>query len=158
MAIVALLAIIWAVITLSNRGQGGSESLTTEQSTELAANETPAGTTSQVPVVVASTPTGDSTSDPTGDADAVTITYGQNGYSPASVTIKAGTTVNFVNGGGGGMWTASDDHPAHTKLPGFDARRNYTNGQIYSYTFTQVGSWRYHNHLNASDSGTVIVQ
>jgi len=32
------------------------------------------------------------------------------------------------------------------------------NGGSYSFTFTKAGTWRYHNHSNASHFGTVIVE
>jgi len=50
------------------------------------------------------------------------------------------------------------DHPTHTDLPSFNSLRTLNAGDIYSYTFTQVGTWRYHNHLNHTDEGTIVVE
>lgn len=85
------------------------------------------------------------------------VTYTDNGYVPDVLTVKAGTTVSFVNQSAGGMWTASDMHPTHQLLPGFDELASVPKGGSYEYTFTKVGTWKYHNHVNATDGGTVIV-
>lgn len=87
----------------------------------------------------------------------VTVTYTDSGYTPATVTVKKGTTVTWVNQSSGGMWTASAVHPTHQLLPGFDQLKSVAKGGTYDYTFTKVGTWKYHNHVNASDTGTVVV-
>lgn len=86
-----------------------------------------------------------------------TVEYTANGFVPDTITVKPGTTVSFINKDTDPMWVASDPHPIHTDLPGFDAKRKIPTGDSYSYTFTKVGRWGYHNHLNPSNRGTVIV-
>ncbi len=88
---------------------------------------------------------------------AVTITYTDQGYTPATVTIQKGQTVSFVNNSSVPMWTASNPHPAHTILPTFDQFKGSEPGSVYQYTFDQVGTWRYHDHINPSFGGVVIV-
>lgn len=97
----------------------------------------------------------DSTANTTATA---TVTTTSSGFSPATVTVNAGDTVTFVNNGTGTNWPASDPHPTHTGLPGFDALRGLKTGQSYSYTFTKIGTFGYHDHLNSSLTGTVVVQ
>jgi plastocyanin len=87
-----------------------------------------------------------------------TVIYTDSGYSPATLTIKAGETVTFVNQSSDPMWTASNPHPIHTDYPGFDALAGTLPGQSYSFTFTKTGHWGYHNHLNASKGGAIIVE
>ncbi len=108
----------------------------------------------------------------TGTAKTVTVTYGNNGFSPASVTISKGDTVNFVAAAGADeMWIASDPHPVHS---GYDGTTRTTHcaagyagpapfdecsaGTSFSFTFGKVGTWGYHNHGNPADRGTVVVQ
>ena len=55
------------------------------------------------------------------------------------------------------MWTASNPHPAHTILPTFDQFKGSEPGSVYQYTFDQVGTWRYHDHINPAFGGVVIV-
>ncbi len=89
---------------------------------------------------------------------ATVVTYTDNGFSPASVTIKDGDSVTFKNESNNDMWVASNPHPVHTELAGFDARKNMSKGESYTFTFTKSGTWGYHNHPNSSDAGTVVVE
>lgn len=75
-------------------------------------------------------------------------------FAPDTLTVKAGTTVKFVNGSSSPMWVASAPHPTHTDYPEFDQKQS---GNEYAFIFTRVGTWKYHNHLNPADTGTVIV-
>ncbi|MBI4099425.1 cupredoxin domain-containing protein [Candidatus Microgenomates bacterium] len=88
----------------------------------------------------------------------VEVDYTATGFSPATVTIKKGQTVKFVNKSGSSMSVASNPHPTHTDYPGFDQFKSTSKGQTeYDFAFDKVGTWGYHNHLNPSDGGTVIV-
>ncbi len=86
---------------------------------------------------------------------AQTIYYNDGGFDKASVTIAKGETVKFVNNTDNDLWVASDPHPRHTDLPGFDAlgRAN----DEYVFTFDKAGTWKYHNHSAASREATVVV-
>lgn len=86
------------------------------------------------------------------------VSYTDTGFSPATVTIKAGSTVKFTNNSSQSMWVASDPHPIHNGLAGFDERASVEKGGTYSFTFSKAGTFGYHNHLNPSDTGTVIVE
>jgi len=85
------------------------------------------------------------------------VAYGTGGFAPKSVTVKKGTSVVWTNQGQGGMWVASALHPTHQLLPGFDQLKSVGNGGTYEYTFTKIGTLKYHNHVQAGDTGTVIV-
>lgn len=100
----------------------------------------------------------------------VTVTYGPQGFSPASVSVPVGTTVTFVDQGTGKMWVASAVHPSHESYDGTSKAEhcaaNYTGpapfdqcsvGTSYSFAFSKTGVWKYHNHANAADTGTVTV-
>ena len=86
-----------------------------------------------------------------------TVTLTDNGFVPKALTVKAGTTVKFTNGSGRQMWVASNPHPTHTLLPGFDELTAVGKGGSYDYQFTKVGTWGYHNHLSPQIGGTVVV-
>jgi len=85
------------------------------------------------------------------------VTYTGNGFAPNPVTVRVGAIVTFVNESTGGMWVASDVHPTHQILPGFDQLTSVQKGGMYEYTFDKVGTWRYHNHTNPQDAGSVVV-
>ena len=99
---------------------------------------------------------GTSSVDKGGVATRVVVTLTDTGFAP-SPTVKVGTTVTFVNESSRQMWVASDPHPTHVNLPGFDQLTGVEKGGTYEYTFAKVGTWGFHNHLNPSAKGTVIV-
>ena len=101
------------------------------------------------------------------------VIYGAQGFSPAHVTVAVGTKVTFVNQNGDEMWIASDPHPTHQGYDGTTKDQHCSAGYTgatpfdecsaggmrtsYSFTFTKVGTWGYHNHGAAADKGTVTV-
>lgn len=89
----------------------------------------------------------------------VNVVYTNSGFSPERLTIKAGTIVVFKNESDlNPMWVASDIHPSHQILPSFDQLKGAAKGETYEYTFTQTGTWAYHNHLSPLHGGTVTVE
>lgn len=81
--------------------------------------------------------------------NAVTI---QNfAFTPASITVKKGTTVTWTN----------KDSAAHTvtENDGKDgpASSDVNSGQTYSFTYNSVGTFQYHCSIHPSMTGTVTV-
>ena len=88
-----------------------------------------------------------------------TITYTDNGFSPAELNVKSGDTVTWKNMSNSEMWPASAMHPTHTAYPGsgiekcgtdeeesiFDACRGIGIGEQFSFTFNIPGEWFYHD-------------
>ena len=110
------------------------------------------------PVVTA---TSTATSTPTSIASTTkthTITYTETGFSPADLTIKTGETIVFKNNSARAFWPASNDHPSHTIYPEFDPKKTIAAGESWSFTFTKVGSWKYHDHRAANLGGTITVK
>ncbi|MCH8889333.1 hypothetical protein IID26_02835 [Patescibacteria group bacterium] len=103
----------------------------------------------------------------TGSTPAV-VTYTASGFSPTTVTISKGESVTWKNESNRRMWVASAVHPTHTIYPeqtdvdclgsSFDACAGAGVGVSYEFTFNEVGTWKYHNHLGISNTGTVIVE
>lgn len=124
----------------------------------------PAGTTSTTTTTTTTTTT--SIANPAN----VTITYTNAGFTPATVTVRAGTRVTFVNQSTENMLVASAPHPTHQGYDGTTMTQHcaagYTGpapfdqcsaGSTFSFIFTKVGTWPYHNHASAGNRGTVIV-
>lgn len=100
------------------------------------------------------------------------VIYSNNSFEPASLIIKKGDKVTFYNVSGDFVWPASASHPTHKNYPGsdiekcdtseegaiFDACRKLPPGEDWSFIFNEVGSWAYHNHLQARESGVIIVE
>lgn len=92
-------------------------------------------------------------------AQTATLTITSSGISPTTLTIASGTKVTIVNNDSRSHQIASDPHPSHTDLPAFD--NTIAAGSSVTFTFTQVGSWSYHDHDDAFDprwKGSVIVR
>jgi len=89
---------------------------------------------------------------------ATIVEYTDDGFSPNQITINKGETVRFVNKSSRSMWVASNVHPAHTILSTFDQFGTSEFGESYQYTFDQIGEWEYHDHVNASETGVIVVE
>ena len=93
-------------------------------------------------------------------------------FSPNELRINAGDTVTWVSKDTKDSWPASAVHPTHEKYPGsgitkcgtneeqniFDACKGLKPGESWSFTFTQKGTWGYHEHLNLGRTGKIIVE
>lgn len=87
-----------------------------------------------------------------------TVTWSDEaGFAAAEVTVKAGEKVEFKNEGKSVVEVNSDPHPTHTSFPVLNIGR-VAAGQTKSAVFDKAGTYKYHNHLNASQRGTIIVQ
>ena len=65
---------------------------------------------------------------------------------------------SFQNKTGKRVSVASDEHPTHLLYPEFDQYKTAERGKdIFRFTFEKVGTWNYHDHLNATMGGTVVV-
>lgn len=85
------------------------------------------------------------------------VTLSADGYSPATLNIKVGDKVTWVNKSGVAATVNSDPHPTHTAYPPLNLG-NFANGDMISLTFDKVGTYGYHNHLNPTQKGTIIVE
>lgn len=88
----------------------------------------------------------------------VIIEITSSSFTPSTVTINSGDKVTFVNKDSSQHQPASNAHPIHADYPGFDALRGLNQNQNYSFTFTRVETWGYHDHLNPSLTGKIIVR
>ncbi len=86
-----------------------------------------------------------------------TVMLTQDGFSPSTLTIKAGTTVTWTNKSGTTATVNSNPHPIHTDYPPLNLGQ-FSNGQSLTLTFNKAGTYGYHNHLNPSQLGTILVQ
>lgn len=102
------------------------------------------------------------------------VTLTDSGFTPSTLTVNAGETVRFINESSRGMWVGSDDHPTHTHYDGTSTREHCANGMAtndtfdqctavnrgdyWDYTFERAGSFGYHNHVGASQTGTIVVR
>ena len=84
------------------------------------------------------------------------VTYTEDGkFVPERLEIVTGDTVTWVNESSYGVWPASNIHPSHEIYPEFDPLGDIPPGESWSFTFTRNGTWRYHNHSYASETGVI---
>ena len=112
----------------------------------------------------ATTPTTGATSTPsataaqTGNGQTVMIITDSSGsfaFSPATLTIKAGTTVTWKNNTAVGHTVTSDDGKT------FDSGTSNpitAQGGTFSFTFTTAGTFAYHCEIHPFMKATIIVQ
>lgn len=81
----------------------------------------------------------------------------KKGFEPHDLTINKGDTVKFVTTENSSFWPASDPHPTHEYLNGFDPLKPILSGSSWSFTFLTAGTWRYHNHLDPNNTGNIEV-
>lgn len=92
------------------------------------------------------------------DNPQVEVAITEEGFAPETILINPGTTVTWINRDDGPHRVASNPHPEHDALPGFDAGDPIFPDESYSYTFTEAGEFDYHDHLNPETNGTIVVE
>ena len=87
----------------------------------------------------------------------ITIVFAEGKANPANVSIQTGDTVKFINNDSVPHWPASGVHPTHQICPGFDSQRGLKAGESYSFTFRDVKTCPWHDHLKSSLNGQIEV-
>lgn len=89
--------------------------------------------------------------------ETTTVKLTSSGFSPQTITIKPDTAIAFVNESGEMAAIDSDPHPVHTSYEPLNLG-NFANGETLKLVFAEAGTYKYHNHLNPSQTGTVVVE
>lgn len=85
------------------------------------------------------------------------VTLTSTGFEPKSITVKVGDKVVWINKSGNTATVDSAQHPTHLVYPKLNLG-NFEDGEEVSLVFDEAGKYNYHNHLNASQFGTVVVE
>lgn len=85
------------------------------------------------------------------------VTVGKDGFLPQTLIIKKGDTVVWINQSGENVTVNSDPHPTHN-LHRFLNRGEFSQDSSVQVTFEETGTFSYHNHLNPSQRGTIVVE
>lgn len=128
----------------------------------LLMNKDEANTANQAPLNTSTTTEDMTTEEPNSsegedEVAAVTINYDGSTFTPNSVSIKTGERVRVVNNSSRTIDFASDEHPQHTD----NSELNIgilTPNQSKSFVIEKTGTWNYHDHLNASQTGSIVVE
>lgn len=79
------------------------------------------------------------------------------GFSPSDITVSVGGTVVWMNSDTTAHTVNSVTHPTHTIYPPLNLD-TIKPGEKKSLDFPKAGTYKYHDHLNPSLTGSVIVQ
>lgn len=146
---VIVLVVLWALrsrpageLVPGDIPVGDEEALgTSPASSPEAAGALPAASSPEIPVVPG--------------AAAVSITAA--GFSPASITVRVGEQVTFINADSRTHQVASNPHPIHTAYPPLNGLV-MAPGSSFVAVFTKAGTFAYHDHPNPGTTGTVVVR
>lgn len=105
-------------------------------------------------------------------SEEVVVRITADGFEPREITVDKGTKVTWINEQNSPSWPASAVHPTHRVYPGsdivkcgtpeqdkiFDSCRGLKKGESWNFVFNEVGEWYYHDHLNPSWTGKIVVK
>lgn len=86
-----------------------------------------------------------------------TVTLTASGFTPKTITVKAGDEVIWVNKSGATATVNSAQHPTHLVYPKLNLG-SFEEGEELRLVFDEKGKYNYHDHLNPSRFGTVVVE
>ncbi len=78
-------------------------------------------------------------------------------FIPEYLEVKVGDRVVFINESDKEFWPASNLHPSHSIYSEFDPKQPVAMGQSWSFVFTKVGDWEFHDHLTPTAKGQISV-
>lgn len=90
-------------------------------------------------------------------AEGTAVTVTSTGYEPKDITVKKGTKVVWTNKSGAAVTVDSAQHPTHLVYPPLNLGQ-FEDGASVSLVFNEAGKYFYHNHLNATQFGSVTVE
>jgi len=87
----------------------------------------------------------------------LTVTLTNLGFTPKDITVKIGTRIIWINKSSKTATVSSDDHPTHRLYP-FLNLGEFASGSSVQVVVEKSGKYSYHNHYDASQTGTVTVE
>lgn len=94
---------------------------------------------------------------PTFSEHSNTIALTESGFDPQTLTVKVNTEVSWVNKSGATATVNSDPHPIHSNYQPLNLN-SFEEGGFLKIVFDEPGTYNYHDHLNPSMTGTIIVE
>lgn len=85
------------------------------------------------------------------------INFNNNGFEPAAILAQSGDIIEISNSSSVDLQLNSDPHPIHTYNSELNLG-NVTKGESKRFVVSKKGNFYYHNHLNSSQTGRIVVQ
>lgn len=110
----------------------------------------------QVATEEASPSTSEATPSETMEKNVVKVS--SSGFMPQNITIKAGESVTWMNEDSEDHQVNSAPHPTHTTYKPLNNVGLLKAGEKKSLSFPEAGTYKYHDHLNPSLTGSVTIE
>lgn len=85
------------------------------------------------------------------------VTITQDGFEPKTITIPQGSRITWTNTSNAVSSVYSASHPTHLIFPPLNLGEIAPNNTVSLGILTK-GTYKYHNHLNPTQTGTIIVE
>lgn len=103
---------------------------------------------------------GPTSTQPTGQEtikQAAVVTFNNGQFSPSKLNVKKGEKIIVRNESSAKIQFDSDPHPAHNLYPELNIG-TIEPGQLKTLVITKEGTYTYHNHLDASQRGQLVIE
>ncbi len=144
LGVVVVLALIGLGVWALTQNDDESAETTTQSSTQTTTEQT-------------DTETDAATAPEDATTEGVEIVYTDDGFAESSYTVAAGSTVTVKNDSSSDLQFSSDDHPSHLENSELN-QAVLASGQSQQFTVSETGTWGIHDHLNASNTTTLVVE
>lgn len=92
-------------------------------------------------------------------APSATVEISSNGFEPQTIKVKRGQTVMWLNSDSRPHQIASDPYPTNETLPSLNSEEPLAEGESYTATLDETGTFTYHDELNpVGPKATIIVE
>ena len=91
------------------------------------------------------------------EAESVKVSVTDAGFEPQTVNVKVGSKVVWTNNTQATADVSSAQHPTHLVYPPLNLG-NFEPEEKVRLVFEEAGTYKYHDHLNPSMFGTVVVE
>src|SRR3989344_6459550 len=98
----------------------------------------------------------DPDADPNIDRPTVEVIITEDSFSPQTLTVEPETVIIWTNQSGETATVNSSPHPVHTDSPILNLGE-LADGDKFSLVLENPGTYKYHNHLNPTQFGTIEV-
>ncbi len=89
-------------------------------------------------------------------ASIATVTITDHGFEPGTIAVKAGTRIVWESGDHSLHQVVANPYPSGTTLASLRSSI-LSDDQTYSFTATKTGNFAYHDQLNPTINGTLVV-
>ena len=158
--ILIVLAVVWTGFSLNKKSAVAPSDPVAENDVVVADGALSAGTSALPGQVTSKTPitrSGTTAAPVMTKSGAYLVSYTNTGFVPATITIKRGKSVHFVNNSNKAMSLTAVDQGSQVYRE-LNQEQSVGRGGFYDFTFLTAGSWTYTNRNSRTDRGVIVVE